>query len=168
MKWPLGSQLCKYQTAFRGFVAFSAWMALGFVAISRYVHGAWASILVICLTWKFLHTVSYFWLWFRCVSLAMPRLSKILFKGKRSFVIVFGIWIYGALLILPSLLDVYGSYGYNPRIGKCDFLSVKSQVKPHIVFYVIGFSLPCASILISYFIIWKTTWKSSVYLKRTR
>ena len=48
--------------------------------------------------------------------------------------------------------------------GKCDYIE-KGEVDPKYLFYSIGFGLPAIIIIVSYFIIWKTTLKSSSFLK---
>lgn len=46
-----------------------------------------------------------------------------------------------------------GMFGYNCRIGKCDFIKT-GEYEPHQLLFGIGFSVPCVIILVSYSIIW--------------
>ena len=54
----------------------------------------------------------------RCLSLCAPELSKAVTMRRRNVVLVVLIWVYAVLLVLPSLLQLYGSFGYNRRLGK--------------------------------------------------
>ena len=37
---------------------------------------------------------------------------------RRNLGLVLLVWVYAVLLVLPSLLQLYGSFGYNRRLGK--------------------------------------------------
>ena len=90
--------------------AFAAWMALGFVAFSR-----------LSIANKFLIKISskyYIFILTRCLSLCAPELSKAVTMRRRNLGLVLLVWVYAVLLVLPSLLQLYGSFGYNRRLGK--------------------------------------------------
>ena len=60
-----------------------------------------------------------------------------------------------------------GTFGYNCVQGKCDFLpTLKYKIQPQITFYIIGFSVPCAMVTISYYLIWHYALASSTSLMR--
>ena len=81
---------------------------------------------------------------------------------------VLAIWLYSFLLVLPTILDWHGSFGYAPELGKCDYLtpSVEGAVHPRMIYMSIGFLVPLLLIVFSYVTIWRTTIKSSSFLKR--
>ena len=89
---------------------------------------------------------------------------------------VLAIWIYSFLLILPSILGTlkgeygagYGEFGYAKELGKCDYLSPENEgdIHPRNLYMSIGFLVPLLLIVISYITIWRTTIKSSSFLKR--
>ena len=87
--------------------AFAAWMALGFVAFSRF-----------SITNSLLRYLASINILTRCLSLCAPELSKAVTMRRRNLGLVLLVWVYAVLLVLPSLLQLYGSFGYNRRLGK--------------------------------------------------
>ncbi len=139
--WPLGQAGCVAFAAIRYINAFADWMSLGFIALSR------------------------------CVGLVRPNIAEKVFAGRSGVSIIAGIWLYAVALVLPSVTGGVGSLGYNCRGGKCDFLGNddgnKEELSPHVIFYLIGFSLPCAVILLSYLFIWCYVRASTHFLRKT-
>ena len=116
--------------------AFAAWMALGLVALSR------------------------------CLSLVCPELSKAVSMKKRNLMVVVCVWVYAIILVLPTSLKMYGKFGYDPHLGKCDFIVTEpDKIHPRVMFLSIGFIIPMIMIIVSYSTIWRTTVKSSSFLK---
>ena len=93
-------------------------MALGFVAFSRF-----------CITNSDTKISSKYYIYIlsRCLSLCAPELSKAVTMRRRNVLLVVLIWVYAVLLVLPSLLQLYGSFGYNRRLGKVDCRSSNHQ-----------------------------------------
>ena len=87
--------------------AFAAWMALGFVAFSRF-----------SITNSLLRYPASINILTRCLSLCAPELSKAVTMRRRNLGLVLLVWVYAVVLVLPSLLQLYGSFGYNRRLGK--------------------------------------------------
>ena len=77
---------------------------------------------------------------------------------------VVGIWVYSFLMVLPTMMDKYGHFGYADDLGKCDYIT-KDDVDPKLLFITVGFGFPLILIVVSYFVIWRTSTKSSVFLK---
>ena len=73
------------------------------------------------------------------------------------------------------LISRYGTFGYNVRLGKCDYLSDSEarddwseeddKIHPRVLFLSVGFILPMIMIVVSYFTIWRTSIMSSSFLK---
>ena len=69
----------------------------------------------------------------------------------------------------------FGTFGYNVRLGKCDYLSDSEarddwseeddKIRPRVLFLSVGFILPMIMIVVSYFTIWRTSIMSSSFLK---
>jgi len=133
--WPLGHEMCVIWASIRYINAFAAWMAVGFVALSR------------------------------CLALKNRLLCKKILYGTRGYLVIGLIWVYAVIMVIPSLTEAYGQFGYNRKNGKCDFVE-KDGLDPHFFFYAVGFLFPLAILVVSYFIIWKTSKKSSKYLKQ--
>ena len=59
-----------------------------------------------------------------------------------------------------------GTFGYNCRIGKCDFIPLDdSTTYPRIFLYGIGFLFPGFLTTLSYIVIWWYVWNNDKYLK---
>ena len=74
------------------------------------------------------------------------------------------IWVYALLMIIPTMLGKYGSFGYSAHLGKCDYIQMDG-VDARPLFFSVGFGLPAVIILFSYFLIWNSTTRSSSFLK---
>ena len=48
---------------------------------------------------------------------------------RRNLGLVLLVWVYAVVLVLPSLLQLYGSFGYNRRLGKVGHRSSNHQHK---------------------------------------
>ena len=64
----------------------------------------------------------------RCISVCFPVLSKRVFDGKKNLLLVFGIWVYAAVLVIPTIFKVYGKFGYDRKRGKCAYLEDDEKV----------------------------------------
>ncbi len=105
--WFWGSFLCKASTGIRYITAFADWMSLGMVAVSR------------------------------CLCLTKPDLSHKIFSGMNGKLVIISIWIYANVLVAPMYFQKtlqMGTFGYNCKIGKCDFVPTEeSQAYPRVV-----------------------------------
>ena len=63
----------------------------------------------------------------RCLSLCAPELSKAVTMRRRNLGLVLLVWVYAVVLVLPSLLQLYGSFGYNRRLGKVGDHTINHQ-----------------------------------------
>ena len=46
---------------------------------------------------------------------------------RRNLGLVLLVWVYAVVLVLPSLLQLYGSFGYNRRLGKVGDNTINHQ-----------------------------------------
>ena len=103
---------------------------------------------------------------FRCLSVVTPEISKAVSIKKRNLMMVICIWVYAIILVLPTSLQWYGRFGYDSYLGKCDFLETEGTViHPRKLFLGAGFIVPFFLIVFSYFTIWRTSIRSSSFLK---
>jgi len=125
--WMEDNLSCFVNAAFRYFDAFAAWMALGFVALSR------------------------------CLSLCAPEVARVLSIKNRNLISIFMIWFYAFIVILPTMCGWYGTFGYDSTIGKCEFISTNPcLIHPKKVLMCIAFFSPLIIIIVSHFLIWRT------------
>ena len=137
MGWPNGNDwTCKGFAALRYLNAYAAFMSIGTVAMSR------------------------------CISVCFPVFSKSVFEKKKNMLMVVGIWVYATILVLPTIFEWYGKFGYDKIRGKCDYLEEREYfIDAKMCFLGISFIIPMILITVSYFILWKTTRKNSLYLR---
>ena len=137
MGWPNGDDwTCKGFAALRYLNAYASFMSIGSVAMSR------------------------------CISVCFPIFSKAVFDKKKNLMMVAGIWLYATILVLPTIFEWYGKFGYNKLRGKCDYLEEKELIiDAKMCFLGISFLVPMISIAVSYSIIWKTTKSNSLFLR---
>ena len=103
----------------------------------------------------------------RCLSLCAPRTSKAVTRKKRNLVMVAAIWLYSFLLVLPTILSWHGELGFAEELGKCDYLRPsEGNFHPRKLYMSIGFLVPLLLIVLSYLTVWRTSIKSSEFLKR--
>ena len=79
---------------------------------------------------------------------------------------VLGIWVYALMMVIPTITEKYGSFGYAADLGKCDYIISKDDVDPRMLFYTLGFGIPFILIVGSYFAIWRKTTRSFSFRKR--
>ena len=80
---------------------------------------------------------------------------------------VLGLWVYSFLLVLPTVLELHGKFGYDQILGKCGYLKRKTDEKPdpRSLYFCIGFFNPLIIMLVSYYSIWRKTINSSSFIK---
>lgn len=67
-------------------------------------------------------------------------------------------------LILMYLLQNFGTFGYNARFVKCDFIEEEESwtgISPRFVFFALESAVPCFLILIGYLVILCQVYSSS-------
>ena len=77
---------------------------------------------------------------------------------------IFLIWAYPLGIVVPTISNTlgrqgYGKFGYNQRLGKCDYMDDDGNTSS-IISYSLGFGLPFLMMIVSYFQIWRKTNKS--------
>ena len=75
--------------------------------------------------------------------------------------------MYSLVLVLPTLSQWYGQFGYDSQLGKCDYLppSHQENIHPRQLFLSVAFIVPLLLIGLSYLTIWRTTLRDgSIYL----
>ena len=81
-------------------------------------------------------------------------------KKYFNLLAIFAIWIYALVMVVPTMSGKYGSFGYNPESGKCDYKADRNG-DPRIFLYSVGFAIPFLLIVIGNLGIWKVATKPS-------
>ena len=104
---------------------------------------------------------------FRCLCICNPKFSKIVFSKNKNVLMVLVLWIYSFLLVLPTILELHGKFGYDHIHGKCGYLKREMDEKPdpRSLYFCIGFFNPLIIMLVSYYSIWRKTINSSSFIK---
>jgi hypothetical protein len=76
-----------------------------------------------------------------------------------------GIWFYSFLMVIPSITGRFGSFGYNERLEKCDYIDEDIEWYWRILFFSIELGLPFVLIVVSYFGIWRKSTKLASSVK---
>ena len=87
-----------------------------------------------------------------------PHSNVVSFKKRMVAVI----WLYAFAMIAPTMMGMYGTFGFDHKLGKCDFIP-KDGRNPKVFFWSLGFGLPFFLIALSYAAICKMT-KASAFL----
>ena len=104
----------------------------------------------------------------RCLTLTKPELGQKLFSGFYGKLVIVLIWIYANILMVPMYMPSLEleSFGYNCRVGKCDFIPSKNGHNGlQVYLYAIGFSVPCIMTSLSYIMICWYVRSTNKYLK---
>ena len=103
----------------------------------------------------------------RCLCICNPKLSQIIFSKNKNLVMVFGLWVYSFLLVLPTVLELHGKFGYDQILGKCGYLKreIDEKPDPRNLYFCIGFFTPLVIMMASYFSIRRKTINSSSFIK---
>ena len=103
----------------------------------------------------------------RCLCICDPKRSKVIFSSNKNLLIVLGVWVYSFLLVLPTILEVHGKFGYDAELGKCGYLKkdVNETPDPRSLYFSVGFLNPLIIMIISYYKIWRKSMSSSSFLK---
>ena len=104
---------------------------------------------------------------FRALCICNPKFSKIIFSKNKNLLMVLGLWVYSFILVLPTVLELHGKFGYDQILGKCGYLKRELDEKPdpRSLYFCIGFFNPLIIMLVSYYRIWRKTINSSSFIK---
>uniref|UniRef100_T1IMW7 G-protein coupled receptors family 1 profile domain-containing protein n=1 Tax=Strigamia maritima TaxID=126957 RepID=T1IMW7_STRMM len=106
----------------------------------------------------------------RYVMIAHQQLYPRFYQFRSLTAMIAAIWIFSFGTLVPTLLGVWGRFGFDPKVGTCSILPVNNQ-SPKAFLFIVAFGLPCVVITICYLrIFWivKRTQKAARKLQRLR
>ena len=139
-RWRYSHQLCMAETFCGTLMVMSSAYHIALIAIIRYFH--------------IVHPTTIY-----------PKIST---KKAICLQITF-IWTICALIILPSTLGWQSEVGYSNQIGRCNYIRSESKGSLCLIF-VLGFILPCVTMVSFYMLIVKklerSSWKVNSYSEK--
>lgn len=108
--WPYGDFLCQL------------------FPLVRYSNGAVSLFSVIAITVN------------RYILIVHPKIYPTVYTKRNMAIMISLIWLTSVLLLLPPLLGVWGTLGYDPYVGTCTILQ-KNGFSPKMPIYITGFAL---------------------------
>ncbi|CAH0562556.1 unnamed protein product [Brassicogethes aeneus] len=100
----------------------------------------------------------------RYVLISGHQYYSLLYSRTSIWIQLLSTWAIAILIMLPSLLGIWGQLGLNPSTFSCTILKKDGQ-SPKKVIFLIGFVLPCLVIILSYSCIYCSVRKSRKKLK---
>ncbi|KAL6434790.1 hypothetical protein ACFW04_005174 [Cataglyphis niger] len=89
----------------------------------------------------------------RYVLISQSDIYNQLYTGRGITLMLIAIWTLSFLMLLPPLLDIWGTLGLDPATFSCTILK-KNGSSPKKFLFVLGFVVPCVVISVSYLCIY--------------
>ncbi|XP_048511924.1 protein trapped in endoderm-1 isoform X2 [Athalia rosae] len=98
----------------------------------------------------------------RYVLISRPDIYAQVYTIRRIILMLVGIWVLSFSLLVPPLLGIWGTLGFDEASFSCTILS-KNGRSPKKVLFAVGFAIPCLVIIVSYLCIY---WRVRRSLKK--
>ncbi|XP_067130054.1 protein trapped in endoderm-1-like [Centruroides vittatus] len=95
----------------------------------------------------------------RYVIIVHPRSYKKIYTKTTIIVTIFCLWLWSFLSLVPTSLEVWGKFGFNPDISMCTILETNGK-SPKRFFYFLAFVVPIFVFIYCYTRIFLTVRKS--------
>ncbi|XP_050721919.1 alpha-2B adrenergic receptor-like [Eriocheir sinensis] len=86
----------------------------------------------------------------RYVMIAHPQLYHKVYTPAWLTVMVLSTWLGAFGALVPTLLELWGTFGLDPTIGSCTILPDRDGNSPKEFLFVFAFVLPCVAICVCY------------------
>jgi len=86
----------------------------------------------------------------RYVLISCPGAYSKIYSRCNILLMVAGVWLFSFGLLVPPLLDVWGTLGLDPPTFSCTILKDDSGRSPKKFLFMFGFLLPCIAIIVCY------------------
>jgi len=125
---------------------------------SRYIHEEWILGDTMCRLYPFFFYGNVGASLMNMVAITLNRYVLISCPGRYSkiysrcniMLMVAGVWIFSFGLLVPPLLEVWGTLGLDPPTFSCTILRDDSGRSPKKFLFLFGFLLPCLAIIVCY------------------
>jgi len=124
---------------------------------SRYVHEKWTLGSALCRVFPFFFYGNVAASLINMVAITVNRYILITYHGSyhaiysraNILIMVAGVWAFSFGMILPPLVEVWGTLGLDPTTFSCTILK-KDGKSPKKFLFIFGFLLPCLAIILCY------------------
>lgn len=127
-------------------------------AVSRFVHGDWVHNEFLCSMVPMLRygNVGVSLLSIAMISvnryllIAWPQLYPKVYTKCKVAIFVILCWAISYVLMIPTLLGVWGTFGYDEKLRTCSINEDEHGRSSKSTFFSVGFALPCIIIVVCY------------------
>jgi len=124
---------------------------------SRYIHEAWTLGPTLCRVFPFFFYGNVACSLMNMVAITVNRYVLITYHGRYNYIyskfnillMIVGVWIFSFGMILPPLIEVWGTLGLDKATFSCTILK-KDGTSPKKFLFIFGFLLPCIAIILCY------------------
>uniref|UniRef100_T1J3L2 G-protein coupled receptors family 1 profile domain-containing protein n=1 Tax=Strigamia maritima TaxID=126957 RepID=T1J3L2_STRMM len=85
----------------------------------------------------------------RYVMIAHQQFYPRLYQFWSLAASILAIWLFSFGTLVPTLLGVWGRFGFDPKVGSCSIIPVNNK-SPKAFLFIVAFGLPCIVIVICY------------------
>lgn len=86
----------------------------------------------------------------RYILIAWPGLYPRIYTKTKVAIYIAVIWIFSYGLQIPTLFGVWGTFGYDPKLGTCSINKDEYGHSSKIALFACGFAIPCIVIIVCY------------------
>ncbi|XP_054712239.1 G-protein coupled receptor moody-like [Uloborus diversus] len=101
----------------------------------------------------------------RYVLVVYPNLYQKIYTATKVFLMIAAIWVLTLITLLFPLLQLWGMFGYDPRVGTCTILPLNGK-SPKTFYYILGFVLPSVIFVFCYSKIYCVVHRASEALRK--
>ncbi|GIX70216.1 hypothetical protein CDAR_530541 [Caerostris darwini] len=85
----------------------------------------------------------------RYILIVHPTLYRDMYKPRNIAIMIGFIWISALVLLFFPLFEVWGKFGYDPKVGTCSIMKLNER-SPKMTLYIVAFGLPSMVFLVCY------------------
>lgn len=127
-------------------------------SVSRFIDGEWVNNKFLCamVPWLRYGNVGVSLLSIAMISvnryllIALPQVYTKVYTKCRVALFVILCWVISYGLMIPTLLGVWGKFGYDKNLQTCSIKEDDHGRNSKSTFFIVGFALPCIVIVICY------------------
>lgn len=101
----------------------------------------------------------------RYIMIAHFSVYKIVYRKVWIALMIAFCWVFAFVMLLPTLLNKWGRFGFDPRLQTCSILDEENK-SPKQVLFGLGFCVPCIIIIICYSLIFYVIHKSEKRMRQ--